>query len=211
MKKKIIIVDYGLGNIRSVQNSIQKAMNLYGISGEVERSSNYKSLSEASHIILPGQGAFESCIRGLNDLSGMIEELQSQVIVKKKPILGICVGMQLFSDIGFENGQHKGLGWISGSVIRMPSNKKILPHMGWNEINCLNENPILKKLGKEHFYFVHSYYFEVKNPNNIIAESNYGISFPVAVAKENILGVQFHPEKSADAGIKLLSNFLLLE
>ena len=91
MKKKIIIVDYGLGNIRSVQNSIQRAMNLYEISGEVERSSNYKSLSEASHIILPGQGAFESCINGLNDLSGMTEELRSQVIVKKKPILGICV------------------------------------------------------------------------------------------------------------------------
>ena len=211
MKKKIIIVDYGLGNIRSVQNSIQKAMNLYGISGEVERSSNCKSLSEASHIILPGQGAFESCINGLKDLSGMIEELQSQVVSKKKPILGICVGMQLFSDTGFENGQHKGLGWIGGSVIKMPSNKKILPHMGWNEIKCLNENPILKELGKEHFYFVHSYYFEVKNPSNIIAESNYGINFPVAVAKENILGVQFHPEKSADAGIKLLSNFLLLE
>jgi len=211
MKKKIIIVDYGLGNIRSVQNSIQRAMNLYEISGEVERSSNYKSLSEASHIILPGQGAFESCISGLNDLSGMTEELHSQVIVKKKPILGICVGMQLFSDTGFENGKHKGLGWISGNVIKMPSNKKILPHMGWNEISCLIENPILNKLEKEHFYFVHSYYFEVKNPNNIIAESDYGISFPVAVAKGNILGVQFHPEKSANAGIKLLSNFLLLE
>ena len=141
----------------------------------------------------------------------MTEELRSQVIVKKKPILGICVGMQLFSDMGFENGKHKGLGWISGNVIKMPSNKKILPHMGWNEISRLSENPILNELEKEHFYFVHSYYFEVKNPNNIIAESDYGISFPVAVAKGNILGVQFHPEKSANAGIKLLSNFLLLE
>ena len=186
-------------------------MNIYGISGKVERSSDYKSLIEASHIILPGQGAFESCIKGLKDLSGMIEELQSQVIVKKKPILGICVGMQLFSDIGFENGKHKGLGWIRGSVIKVPSNKKVLPHMGWNEIICLNENSILKGIRTEHFYFVHSYYFEAKNPNNVIAESDYGISFPVVVAKENILGVQFHPEKSADAGIKLLSNFLLLE
>ena len=211
MKKQIVIVDYGLGNIRSAQNSIQKAMNLLSIEGYVKRSSDYKSLSEATHIILPGQGAFESCIKGLKSLNGMVDELCTQVIINKKPMLGICVGMQLLADMGFENGEHKGLGWINGNVIKMPNNKKILPHMGGNEIYCLNKNPILKGIYKEHFYFVHSYYFEVKNTNNIIAESNYGINFPTVVAKENILGVQFHPEKSAKAGIKLLSNFLLLK
>ena len=218
MKKKVIIVDYGLGNIRSVQKSIQKTFKENNdFDSIVERSNNYKSLIQASHIVLPGQGAFESCMNGLKRLDGMIDELRNQVLIKNKNILGICVGMQLFADIGFENGKHEGLGWIEGRVVKLPD-KCILPHMGWNEIKASTNNtrnhkepsfhPMLNQIYNEHFYFVHSYYFEPKNKNNIIATTYYGMEIPVFVCKNNIFGVQFHPEKSSRAGIKFLLNFL---
>ena len=110
---------------------------------------------------------------------------------------------------GFENGNHKGLGWVSGNIIKIPNNTNVLPHMGWNQITCSTKHPILNEIYNEHYFFVHSYYFEAKNKKDIIAYSNYGIEFPALIVKENIIGVQFHPEKSSKAGIKLLSNFLL--
>ena len=126
MNKKVVIVDYGLGNIRSAQKSIEKAIELKkDKSTTVERSSRYESLHEATHIVLPGQGAFEACINGLASLDGMLEELNNQILFKKKPIFGICVGMQLFADVSFENGEHKGLGWIGGKVLKIESREKV--------------------------------------------------------------------------------------
>ena len=210
MSKKVVIVDYGLGNIRSAQKSIQKAFELNGQTNcIVEKSSNYKSLIESSHIVLPGQGAFQSCIEGLIKLDGVVEEIHNQVLARKKPILGICVGMQLFATKGYENGEHKGLGLIDGAVLKIPPNGHVLPHMGWNKINDLAKHPLLLGVANEHFYFVHSYYFKPNDKKNILATTNYNFEFPSVVGKSNIYGTQFHPEKSSNAGIKILSNFLL--
>ena len=211
MKTKIIIVDYGLGNIRSAINSIKKALEYKNIDATVERSSNYKSLKEATHVVLPGQGAFESCIQGLKKLDGIIEELNENIIIKKKPFLGICVGMQLLANQSFENGTHKGLGWVEGDIIKIPGEGLVLPHMGWNKIINSKKHSILKNIQAEHFYFVNSYYFQIKNKSFIISESKYGLEFPAIIACDNIIATQFHPEKSSKAGIELLSNFLLMQ
>ena len=212
MKKKVIIVDYGLGNIRSANNSLKKALALNNEEDYiVERTSNYKSLIEATHIVLPGQGAFESCIEGLKNLDGMIDELNNQVLIKNKPIFGICVGMQLFANKSFENGDHDGLGWIKGSILKIPSNENVLPHMGWNKIKSLIKHPLISGVDKEHFYFVHSYYFKTKSEKDVLAVTNYEFEFPSIIGKNNIFGTQFHPEKSSNAGIRILSNFLLIE
>ena len=209
MKLSIAIIDYGLGNIQSAKKSLEKIVEENNIKGEVYFVSDYKMLDNSTHIILPGQGAFQSCINGLIGLEGMVEELTKQVISKKKPLLGICVGMQLLADKSVENGIHKGLGWIEGSIEKVPNGSLPLPHMGWNDIKKQTEHKILKNISnKEDFYFVHSYYFKTTNNENIIATTNYGTNFPAIVAKENILGVQFHPEKSSNSGLKMLTNFI---
>ena len=205
---KAVIIDYGLGNIFSVKKSLEYTISKKNINCSIEVSSSYKSLNSASHIVLPGQGAFNSCMNGLSSLDGIIEELKIQVLDKKKPILGICVGMQLLANKSFENGIHEGLGWIEGEIKMLPKESQTLPHMGWNIISCVNSHPTVDGLSEKHFYFVHSYYFKAKNINNIVATSKYGIEFPSIVAKNNILGVQFHPEKSSYPGQKLLSKFL---
>ena len=211
MKKKVVIVDYGLGNIQSAINSVKKALSSENSNNNiVEKTSDYKFIKDASHIILPGQGAFESCIKGLQKLDGMIDELQNQVLVKKKPIFGICVGMQLFATKSFENGEHNGLNWIKGNIIKIQSKKNVLPHMGWNKLNNIKQHAILSGVENEHFYFVHSYYFMPQKEENILAYTDYDTNFPSIVNEKNIFGTQFHPEKSSKAGIKLLSNFLLL-
>ena len=209
MSFNIIIVDYGLGNIFSVQKSFEQTMSNHNIEGSVKVTSNYKELRDASHIILPGQGSFEFCIKGLLGLGGAVDELKTQILINKKPMLGICVGMQLLANKSFENGIHSGLGWIDGDIIMLPSEKQILPHMGWNEVRSNVRHKAIKEIINEHFYFVHSYYFRAKKKETIIATAKYGINFPAIVAKENILGVQFHPEKSSTAGKKLILGFLL--
>ena len=159
--------------------------------------------------MLPGQGAFETCINGLKKIPGMIDELNSFVITKKKPFFGICVGMQLLANNSLENGNHKGLGWIDGTIEKLPSENLKMPHMGWNSIRVLNKS--LKITPKEtDYYFVHSYYFNCKNKENILAETKYGIDFPSIVNKENIYGLQFHPEKSSDQGLDIIKSFIKL-
>jgi len=208
MELKVVIIDYGLGNIRSAKKSVVAAMHLNNLKGSVSLSSNFEAIKGASHIILPGQGAFGSCINGLESLDGMIEELNNQVIIKKKPIFGICVGMQLFANKSLEKGTHKGLGWIEGEILKLPSKNLILPHMGWNGIEIEKNHFVFDGLSLKNFYFVHSYYFNIVNKQNILASASYGIKFPALISKDNIYGAQFHPEKSSDSGIKLLNNFL---
>ena len=209
MKKNITIIDYGSGNILSAKQSFTKVVKKENIDAEVSISGNTETIKNSTHIVLPGQGAFETCIKGLEGIPGMIEELNNSVIVQKKPFFGICVGMQLLANNSLENGNHKGLGWIDGTIEKLPSENLKMPHMGWNSIKVLNKN--LKINPKEtDYYFVHSYYFNCENKENILAETNYGIDFPSIVNKENIYGLQFHPEKSSVQGLDIIKSFIKL-
>ena len=211
MKKKITIVDYGLGNTVSAQQSFLNVIKENNLNFEVLISQRPQDIENSSHIVLPGQGAFKSCIDGLKGCEGVLEALEESVIQNKKPFLGICVGMQLLADYSFENGKHQGLGWIPGSIKKIPSKKLKLPHMGWNTLEIKNnDNKMNFSDKKNDFYFVHSYYFDCFNEENIIATSTYGINFASIVVKENIYGVQFHPEKSSTQGLNLIKDFLFL-
>ena len=208
--KKIFIVDYGLGNIRSVEQSLKKVVEENNHLAEISITNNSKNLDSASHIILPGQGAFASCMKGLTDVSGMIDSLSKNVLDKKKPFLGICIGMQLLANTSYENGNHLGLGWVEGEIKKIPQKNNKLPHMGWNEVVIKKSNDLIKEDNNNNYYFVHSYYFECKYKENIVATTDYGLSFTSIISKENIHGVQFHPEKSYLHGLSLLNNFINL-
>ena len=211
MKKKVVIVDYGLGNIVSAQQSFLKVIKDNQLDAEVIISNQPSDICASSHIVLPGQGAFLSCISGLKKISGVIEALEDSVLINKKPFLGICVGMQLLADLGYENGVHRGLGWIKGSIKKLEVSRLKLPHMGWNNIKIINNSYQMNfNQRKNDYYFVHSYFFDCFDKNNIIAYTQYGSDFPSIVGKENIYGVQFHPEKSSEQGLGLIKNFLFL-
>ena len=209
MKKNITIIDYGSGNILSAKQSFARVIKTENIDADVCISDKPETIKNSTHIVLPGQGAFETCINGLKEIPGMIDELNDSVVTKKKPFFGICVGMQLLANNSLENGDHKGLGWIDGTIEKLPSKNLKMPHMGWNLISVLNKN--LKIIPKEtDYYFVHSYYFNCKNKENILAQTNYGIDFPSIVNKENIYGLQFHPEKSSIQGLDIIKSFIKL-
>ena len=211
MKKKIVIVDYGLGNIVSAQQSFLRVIQDNFFDAEVIISNEPKEIYASSHIVLPGQGAFSSCIGSLKNISGMIRALEDNVLIKKKPFLGICVGMQLLAEKGYENGVCQGLGWIKGSIKKLEVNKLKLPHMGWNNIQIINNSCKMRfDQKKNDYYFVHSYFFDCFDEKNIIAFTQYGLDFTSIVGKENIYGVQFHPEKSSQQGLGLIKNFLFL-
>ena len=211
MKKIILIIDYGLGNIVSAQQSFLKVAKESKIDAEINISNNPRDIKKSTHVVLPGQGAFKSCMNGLKSIDGMIDALEEGVIFNKKPFLGICVGMQLLAEAGYENGYCKGLGWIKGSVKKMKVKKLKLPHMGWNEIKIINNKNKINFSDKiEDFYFVHSYFFDCLEKESIVGITKYGLNFPSIVAKENIYGFQFHPEKSSNQGLGLIKNFLSL-
>ena len=211
MKKKITIVDYGLGNIVSAQQSFLKAIKEENLNADVIISNSPRDVLDSTHIVLPGQGAFKTCINALKSIPGMIDALEESVIKNKKPFLGICVGMQLLAEFGLENGKHSGLGWINGSIKKINNKNLKLPHMGWNNVKIINNSFKMKFYSQnKDFYFVHSYFFDCLSKKNIIGLTNYGLYFPSIVAKENIYGVQFHPEKSSDQGLQLIKSFLFL-
>lgn len=193
----VIIVDYKMGNVASVV----KALNKLGFKNKL---SNKKSdIKKATHLILPGVGAFGEGIKNLNQL-GIIEPL-SRRVKSGIPFLGICLGMQLLAEKGHEFGQHKGLGWIRGEVVKLKAPR--LPHVGWNDIKILKRG-ILQDIPDNNFYFVHSYILKPKNESIITATCKYGIEFPAVIQYKNIFATQFHPEKSQLAGLKVLDNFL---
>ncbi len=182
------------------------------VSKNVVVTSNPADIKKATHIVLPGVGAFSDCMAGLKKLSGMIDTMKEEVLAKNKPFLGICVGMQLLAEKGYEDGVHDGLGWIKGEVrIINPEDKKLkVPHMGWNNIK-INNSKLFKDIKDgEHLYFVHSYQVICSDNKDIAATVEYGGEITAAVTKNNIMGVQFHPEKSQDAGLKIIGNFLSL-
>ena len=209
MKKTITIVDYGSGNLLSAQQSFIKAASLIGVDAEIQISNNPKNLELSTHVVLPGQGAFKTCMDGIQKIPGMEDELNKFVKIKQRPFFGICVGMQLLADNSEENGNHQGLGWIEGTIKKLPGADIKLPHMGWNSIKILNKNSKIKPLEND-YYFVHSYYFDCINSNNILAETKYGINFPSIVNKENVYGCQFHPEKSSNQGLNIIKDFINL-
>jgi len=201
---KVLVIDYGMGNTDSVLRAIEEC------GGEPVLSNSKSDFETASHIILPGVGAFQVGIKQIDDL-GIKPILEEQVFKHRIPFLGICLGMQLLAEKGFENGETSGLGWIEGCVKKLErtSNNQRIPHIGWNEVNFDKKTSIFEGIEPGHdFYFVHSYHFIVNNPSHIIATTPYCGGFVSAVKKDNIFGVQFHPEKSQKMGFAVLKNFL---
>lgn len=203
----ITIIDYGLGNIKAFVN-VYERLNI-----KTRIACNSDDLSGATKIILPGVGAFDHAMTQLNQ-SGMREELEKKVLINKIPVMGICVGMQMLAKSSDE-GVLPGLGWIDGKVklfdAKKNNYKTQLPHMGWNSINPINNHPLMTGFNAEsRFYFLHSYYFACNNPEDVMSTTEYGINYASAVYRENIFGIQFHPEKSHSNGIQLLHNFAKL-
>ncbi len=206
----VTIVDYQSGNISSVINSFTEVAK-----GKVslEVTSDINKIKSSDKIILPGQGSFKSCVDSLNSINGLVETLKEFAITNKKPLLGICVGLQMFADIGYEEAETKGLGWISGKVSKIDNQngKFKLPHIGWNEIEIQKESTIFKDIkNQSHVYFVHSYEFIPEDKSVISATTNYSSKIVCAIEKENLFGTQFHPEKSDKTGLKIIDNFLKL-
>ena len=207
---KVTIVDYSSGNISSVINSFNEvAQN----KATIEVTSDLNKIKSSDKIVLPGQGSFKSCVDALKKINGLTDTLNEFAINNKKPLLGICVGLQMFADVGYEETETKGLGWISGKVSKIDNQngKFKLPHIGWNQISILKDSKIFKDVeNNSHMYFVHSYEFIPSDSNFISATTDYSTKVVCSVEKENIFGTQFHPEKSDKTGLKIIDNFITL-
>ena len=207
----VSIVDYGTGNLNSVSKALEVAAEQINKKINIKISNNPKDILDSDKIILPGQGSYRQCALGVKNIPGLWDSLNEFALVKKKPIFGICVGMQLFSEKGYEEQVTEGFGWVKGSVKKIEINSKDykLPHMGWNEVNVIKKNDLFVDIKNlSHFYFVHSFAFEVKDEKDVICTTHYEKPVVAALLKENIFGTQFHPEKSQNNGITLLANFL---
>ena len=206
----VTMVDYNSGNISSVINSFKEvAKNKVNI----KVTSDLNKIKSSDKVVLPGQGSFKSCIDALNSISGLVDTLNEFATNNKKPLLGICVGLQMFADVGYEEIETKGLGWISGKVSKIDNKKGKfkLPHIGWNQIKILKDSRIFKEIeNNSHMYFVHSYEFVPEDKGVISATTDYSSNIVCSVEKENIFGTQFHPEKSDKAGLKIIDNFINL-
>jgi glutamine amidotransferase len=206
----VTIVDYNSGNISSVINSFKEvAIDKVNI----KVTADLKIIKSSDKVVLPGQGSFKSCIDALNNINGLVDTLNEFAIDNKKPLLGICVGLQMFADVGYEETETKGLGWISGKVskINNQNGKYKLPHIGWNQINIVKDSKIYKNIeNNSHMYFVHSYELIPEDKNVISATTNYSSKIVCSIEKENIFGTQFHPEKSDKMGLRIVENFITL-
>ena len=207
---QIAIIDYGSGNLRSAAKAFERAGRDAGLVADVLVTSDADAVRAAERIVLPGVGAFGDCRAGLNAIPGMVEALDEAVRKEAKPFFGICVGMQLMAERGLEHGVHKGLGWLKGDVVKIePSDPSLkIPHMGWNELEVVNGHPLLENMPATHAYFVHSYAFAASDPSVLAARVDYGGPVTAMVAKDNMVGTQFHPEKSQALGLALIGNFL---
>jgi glutamine amidotransferase len=212
--QRVVIVDYGSGNLHSAHKAVERAARDAGMEISVLVSCDAETVCNADRVILPGVGAFADCRAGLIAVPGMIDALNAFVIEQGKPFLGICVGMQLMATQGLEFGRTDGLGWIVGDVAAIQPDSKTLkvPHMGWNTLEARRPHVLLDgiKLGPDgwHAYFVHSFHFKPHDQDTVVATANYGGSITAMVGKDNMAGTQFHPEKSQLLGLKLLTNFL---
>jgi glutamine amidotransferase len=205
----VAIVDYGAGNLRSAEKALAVAANDHG--ARVIVTADPDAVRKADRIVLPGVGAFADCKRGLDALPGMVEALEDAVLRRGKPFLGICVGMQLMASVGVEFGTHKGLDWIKGKVVVLdPADRSLrIPQMGWNDLQLKQAHPALAATRSgDHAYFVHSYHFIAERPQDVLATVEYGGPVTAIIGRDNLLGVQFHPEKSQQVGLALLASFL---
>tara|TARA_B110000211_G_scaffold20029_1_gene20811 strand:+ start:1648 stop:2274 length:627 start_codon:yes stop_codon:yes gene_type:complete len=206
----VTIVDYQSGNISSVINSFKQVAK---DKVKLEVTSNLNKIKSSDKLILPGQGSFKSCVDSLNNIDGLVDVLEDFAIKNKKPLLGICVGLQMFGNIGYEDSETKGLGWIPGKVIKIDNQngRFKLPHIGWNEIEIVKKSKLFKDIkNNSHMYFVHSYEFVPQDKSVISATTNYSSKFVCSVEKDNLFGTQFHPEKSHKSGLKIIENFINL-
>ena len=204
----VTIVDYQSGNISSVINSFKEVAK---DKIKIEITSDLNKIKSSDKIILPGQGSFKSCVESLNSINGLHDALKEFVIINKKPLLGICVGLQMFGDVSYEESETKGLGWIPGKVTKIDNKngKFKLPHIGWNEIEIVKESKIFKGIqNKSHMYFVHSYELVPEDKSIISATTHYSSKIVCCIEKDNLFGTQFHPEKSDKTGLKIIENFL---
>ena len=212
----VIIIDYGSGNIKSVYNSVKKTLLNFNKLSKVIVSNNLSEIRKADKIILPGVGSFDQCMNRIRKINDLVETLHDQVILKKIPFLGICVGMQILANYGYENKKTKGLSWINGDVKSLKkylvsSQNLKIPHIGWNNLKINKKIEVLDNITDEdQFYFVHSYFFDISHNENTICNTKYGINIPAIVNEKNIFGFQFHPEKSGISGLKILYNWLKL-
>ena len=206
----VTIVDYNSGNISSVINSFDEVAK---DKVNIEVTSDLNKIKSSDKVVLPGQGSFKSCMGALNKIKGLVETLTEFAIDNKKPLLGICVGLQMFADIGYEETETKGLGWISGTVSKIDNQngKFKLPHIGWNQIKIVKNGKIFKDIkNNSHMYFVHSYEFIPVDKSVISSTTDYSSNIVCSVEKDNIFGTQFHPEKSDKMGLKIIDNFINL-
>ncbi len=205
----VALIDYGSGNLASAAKALMRAAE--ATKHEIVVTADPAQVKAAERVVLPGVGAFADCMRGLSAVPGMVPMLREKVLKEGAPFLGICVGMQLLATVGKEFGNHLGLGWIAGEVVKIePSDPALkIPHMGWNELKILQRHRLLDGIESgAHAYFVHSYQFVPALPDDLIATTDYGGALTAMIGNENIAGTQFHPEKSQATGLMLLSNFL---
>jgi len=215
----LVIIDYGSGNLRSVQNAFNKNILDNNLKIDIKITNDKTTIKKADFIVLPGVGSFPDCKRGLVQIDGLIDTLQEEILIKEKLFLGICVRMQLMTDYSLEKIKTSGLSWLEGHLKKIDNsgndylgNKFKLPHMGWNNLEILdNFHPFLKNISnKDQFYFVHSYYLTKSIKQEVLANTIYSHNMPAIIGKKNFFGVQFHPEKSSLAGQKIISNWLSL-
>ena len=206
----INIIDYGSGNLQSARNAFEKVSKELNQSVEIHISRNVDDLKNTSGIVLPGVGSFLDCKNGVESIDGMMEALEYYILKCGIPFFGICVGMQLLASKSFENGEDNGFSWIYGDVIKIKQQTGFpVPHMGWNNLEIKCSHPILNGIRDgDHAYFVHSYKFISANKNHIIATTDYSSIIEAVIARDNIVGTQFHPEKSQETGMQIIKNFL---
>ena len=207
----IALIDYGSGNVRSVRRALVAAASEAAFNSHIELTSDPERIRRADRVVLPGVGHFADCAEGLRSRPGVVEAMVEAVRANGAPFLGVCVGMQLLADVGREDGETEGLGWIAGAVERISPDDDALPvpHMGWNALEVANTHPVLEGLGEDpHVYFTHSYVFNAVDEADVAARFTYGGAHTAAVARDNLFGTQFHPEKSQRVGLRLLANFL---
>ena len=206
--QSVALIDYGSGNLRSAEKALRRAA---GERADIVVTHDPEVVARADRIVLPGVGAFAACMAHLREREGLVEAMTEAVKERGAPFLGVCVGMQLLATRGLEFGETLGLDWIEGDVVRMePANPALkVPHMGWNALELARGHPLLEGEPEgAHMYFTHSFALKPANPDDVVAFADHGGLFVAAVARDNVAGVQFHPEKSQDAGLKLLANFL---
>jgi len=209
MAETAAIIDYGSGNLRSVEKAVARAAREAGLARHVRVTDEADAIARADRLILPGVGAFSACMTGLSERDGVLEALEHAVLAEGRPFLGVCVGMQLLATQGLEFGSCEGLGWIPGVVAPLDSSTEYrAPHMGWNKVTAVSHHPVFDGLDGEAFYFAHSFHFAVENEACRLAATEHGQAVTALVGRDNLLGAQFHPEKSQRAGLAFLGGFL---